>query len=64
MKITKKQRNKIKRDIIKEFTQNDGKYGSLFDKQTGEYNYNGIDLEMVMQCVFNGLNKNTDKGEK
>ncbi len=65
MKITKKQRNKIKRDIIKELTKvDDNGVDGLFNKQTGHYNWTGIDLESIVECVFKGLNKNTDKGEK
>jgi len=53
--ITKAERNALKRSIIKELT---GKNG-IFNKQTGYANFNGVNLEMVMNCVFKGLNKHT-----
>ena len=56
--ISKQQRNKLKRSIIKELTDKDT---GIFDKTEGWANYNGTNLEMVMQAVFNGLNKQTDK---
>lgn len=62
--ITKKERNLLKRLIIKEFTKEENGYSSLFDKKTGEANYINVNLEMVMECVFKGLNKHTDKDKK
>ncbi len=58
MKITKQQRNVLKRAILKELTDKDT---GLFDKTEGWANYNGINLEMVMRAVFAGINKQTDK---
>ena len=56
--ITKKQRNSLKREIVKKLT--DDAHG-IFDKKEGYAVYNGTNLQMVMQCVFDGLNSLTDK---
>jgi hypothetical protein len=45
---------------MKELTE--GNY-RVYDKQTGEADYHGINMEMIMECVFRGLNKHTDKAE-
>ncbi len=58
--ITKSERNTLKRSIIKELT--DDKTG-IFNKKEGWAVYNGTNLEMVMECVFDGLNKHTEKGK-
>jgi len=61
--ISKKQRNKLKKQIVKQLT--DDAHG-IFDKKSGYAKYNGTNLEMVMQCVFDGLNELTvsDMGEE
>lgn len=56
--ISKQQRNRLKKNIVKSLT--DKQYG-IFDKKEGYALYNGTDLEMVMSCVFTGLNELTDK---
>ncbi len=56
--ITKRQRNLLKKEIIKKLTCVDR---GIFDKSKGYAIYNGTNLEMVMQCVFDGLNNLTDK---
>ena len=58
MKITKQQRNVLKRAILKELTDRDT---GLFDKTEGWARYDCINLEMVMRAVFDGVNKQTDK---
>jgi len=57
--ITKAERNTLKKAILRELT---GRRGGkpIFDKD-GDAIYNGTNLEMVMQCVFDGLNKHTQK---
>jgi hypothetical protein len=56
--INKQQRNKLKNSIVDELTnENTG----IFNKQEGYAIYSGTDLEMVIGCVFKGLNKYTDK---
>lgn len=57
MMITTKQRNKIKKEIIKELTDKD--YG-LFDKKEGYAVYNGTDLYMIMESVQRALTRLTD----
>lgn len=56
--LNKQERNKIKKQICKALTD---KAHGIFDKKEGYAIYNGTNLEMVMQCVFNGLNSVTDK---
>lgn len=56
--INKQQRNKLKNSIVEELTN---KNTGIFNKQEGYAIYNGTNLEMVMKCVFEGLNKYTDK---
>ena len=56
--ITKRQRNLLKKQIVKALTDD---ATGIFDKTKGHACYNGTNLEMVMQCVFNGLNQLTDK---
>ena len=58
--ITKAERNILKRAIIKELTSESS---GIFNKKEGQARYNGTDLEMVMQCVFDGLNAHTQKKE-
>ena len=58
--ITTTQRNQIKKAIVKELTDKKSNT-AIFDKRDGSAMYNGINLEMVMQCVFDGLNKHTQK---
>ena len=57
--ISKRQRNLLKKEIVKKLT--DDAHG-IFDKKEGCAVYNGTNLQMVMQCVFDGLNILTDKG--
>lgn len=52
--MNRSERNKIKKEIIKALTD---KNTGVFDKKEGYAKYNGTNLEMVVQCVFNGLNK-------
>ncbi len=59
--ISKAERNTLKRSIIKELTDKDS---GIFNKKEGYAVYNGTDLSMVMRCVFDGLNKHTDKSIK
>ncbi len=54
--LSKKERNLLKKTILKELT-------AIFDKKEGYAIYHGTNLEMVMQCVFDGLNKHTQKNE-
>lgn len=56
--LTKPERNKIKKQIGKALTD---KAHGIFDKKEGYALYNGTNLEMVMLCVFEGLNEITDK---
>jgi len=56
--ITKRQRNLLKKQIVKSLTD---EATGIFNKKEGWAVYNGTNLEMVMQCVFDGLNKFTDK---
>ena len=59
--ITKQQRNKIKKEIVAELT--DEEFG-IFDKKEGWACYNGTDLEMVMESVQRALTRMVDnKGE-
>ena len=59
--LSKAERNTLKRSIIKELTSDQK---GIFNKKEGYARFNGINLEMVMQCVFDGLNKHTDKSIK
>lgn len=52
--MNKSERNKIKKEIVKALTDKDT---GIFDKKEGYAIYNGTNLDMVVQCVFNGLNK-------
>ena len=57
-RITKHQRNRLKKGIVNQ----------LRDVSRGLFDGNGnakfeITLEMVEQCVFDGLNTNTDKNK-
>ena len=54
--LTKVERNKLKNEILKQLTHKE--YG-LFNKKEGYALYNGTNLYMVMQCVFDGLNNVT-----
>ena len=58
--ITKSERNKIKKEIIKELT--DKSFG-IFDKKEGLARYNGTNLEMVCECVQRALTRLVDKEE-
>jgi hypothetical protein len=55
--ITKQQRNKIKKEIIAELT--DEKFG-IFNKKGGWARYNGTDLDMVMDSVQRALTRMVD----
>ncbi len=57
--ITKAERNTLKKAILRELAGQRGD-NPIFNKD-GDAMYNGINLEMVMQCVFDGLNKHTQK---
>mgnify|MGYP001587460210 CR=1 FL=1 len=52
--INKTERNKIKKEIINELT--DEKYG-IFNKKEGWAVYNGTNLEMVSECVQRALTR-------
>ena len=56
MILTKRQRTKIKKDIIKSLTDEEN---GIFDRKEGWACYNGTDLDMVMDCVIYALSKNT-----
>lgn len=60
--LSKKERNLLKKAILKELTDHEGNT-AIFDKKEGYAIYNGTNLEMVMQCVFDGLNKHTQKSQ-
>ena len=51
--MNKTERNKIKKEIVNALTDKDT---GIFDKKEGYAKYNGTNLEMVVQCVFDGLN--------
>lgn len=52
--ITKQERNKIKKEIVKELT--DEAHG-IFNKKEGWARYNGTNLEMVMGSVQRALTR-------
>ena len=54
MALTNKDRNAIKKEILNQLTHDE--YG-IFDKKEGYAKFNGTNLEMVIQCVVDGLTK-------
>lgn len=56
--ITKTERNKIKKEIINELT--DENYG-IFHKKEGSAVYNGTNLEMVVECIQRALTRLVNK---
>ena len=50
-----KQRNLIKKKILKCLTEDFKNNQAIFDKKEGWQVFNGTDLDMVMNCVSKGL---------
>lgn len=53
--MTNKERNIIKKSILKCLTEDSKGNTAIFDKKKGFQVFNNTDLEMVMDAVVNGL---------
>jgi len=53
--MTNKERNLIKKKILKCLTEDFKGNQAIFDKQAGWANFNGTNLDMVMSAVVKGL---------
>ena len=53
--MTNKERNLIKKKILKCLTEDFKNNQAIFDKEEGWQVFNGTDLEMVMVAVVKGL---------
>jgi hypothetical protein len=53
--MTNKERNIIKKQILKCLTEDFKKNKAVFEKKEGNIIYNETDLYMVMDCVVKGL---------
>jgi len=61
LKITNKQRNFIKKNILKCLTEDFKGNQAIFDKKDGFQIFNGTDLEMVMDKIVKGLEFSKEK---
>ncbi len=59
--MNNKERNKAKKAILEQLTHDEH---GIFSKHGGWAIYNNTDLEMVMQCVVDGLTKYAHESEK
>lgn len=53
--MTPKERNFVKKKILKCLTEDIGKSQAIFDKRQGFACFNGTDLDMVMDKIAMGL---------